>query len=78
MLAAGPADDEFNVLLDKEVLQQLALFGTPADGDAAAAAGAAPQLRSPATVPCVCAWERRLRIACCGAPQRPPPNPPLP
>ncbi|KAL4440407.1 hypothetical protein ABPG75_003408 [Micractinium tetrahymenae] len=31
MMVAGPADDQYNDLLSKEVLQQLGLFGTPAD-----------------------------------------------
>lgn len=38
-MVAGPADDQYNDLLSKEVLQQLGLFGTPAD----AAEGAAPK-----------------------------------
>ena len=41
MLVAGPADDQYNDLLDREVLQQLGLFGTPADMAAGGAAGGA-------------------------------------
>lgn len=39
MMVAGPADDQYNDLLSKEVLQQLGLFGTPAD----TAEGGAPR-----------------------------------
>lgn len=41
MMVAGPADDQYNDLLSKEVLQQLGLFGTPAD---AAESGAAKEI----------------------------------